>query len=378
MQTLLKSFVSSVFTLIITLALMAPYESANAAFVVEIDDPDTSGTEFRCVDGDGCDLAGGAGVIQFSFNDANTTVTGSATSKPAAGNATNPIFILDVDGVATTEDSIEIRITDTDFISLDSSTGLTTSSNATFETAGLFQTQCYADTNNEEFGTSGSQICQVDVLLPAVNGGNTSLAVFPEFGSLTLVTIITDVGGVPPIDGTYTVQLDFAQVPDVVGLTEANATIALEDAGYNVISIDFESCEIDPGIVAQQDPIAGDNGNVGSDVTIAVAVLCPPVPNVVGLSDAEATTVLEDAGYGVSRNFVPDCSVTPGIVLDQIPEGGEGLPTRESVRIFPAVPGEECIVGPTTPKQVPTLSEWAMILLMGLLALIGLRQMRRS
>lgn len=324
------------------------------------------------MDGDLCDLADGdAGLIQFVFEDGTTAVTGNAVSKPAAGNATNPILILDAEGVETTEDSIEIRITDTDFI-IDSSTGLTTASNVTFETDGLHQTQCYADTNNEEFGTSGSQICQVDVLLPALDGGNTSLAVFPEFGSLTLLAIITDVGGLPPIEGTFTIQLDFSQVPDVVGLSEAEATIALEDAGYNVISTEIESCEIDPGTVVEQLPNAGENLNAGSDVTILVAVLCPNVPNVVGLSEAEATTVLEDAGYGVISIYRVDCSVAPGTVVDQNPDGGEGLPTRFDVTITVAVPGDPCLVDPSDPSvnRIPTLSEWAMILLMGLLALI--------
>lgn len=49
MKTLFRKFISSsVFTLIATLALAVPYESANAAFVVEIDDPDTPEVEFRC------------------------------------------------------------------------------------------------------------------------------------------------------------------------------------------------------------------------------------------------------------------------------------------------------------------------------------------
>lgn len=105
---------------------MVPYESANAAFVVEIDDPDTQAVEFRCEDGQLCDLADGdAGVIQFVFDDGTTTVTGNASCKPTVGSAKQPILILDIVGVETTEDAIEIRVTDTDF-AVDSRTGFTT------------------------------------------------------------------------------------------------------------------------------------------------------------------------------------------------------------------------------------------------------------
>ena len=170
MQTLLRNFLSSVFTLIIPLTLLVPYESANAAFVVEIDDPDTQAVEFRCEDGQQCDLAGGdAGVIQFVFNDGTTTVTGNASSKPTAGGAKQPILILDIEGVETTEDSIDIRVTDTDF-TVDSQIGTATASNVTFATDGSLEIACFADTNNMEFGTSGGQICVIPILLPQVDG----------------------------------------------------------------------------------------------------------------------------------------------------------------------------------------------------------------
>ena len=195
---------------------MVPYESANAAFVVEIDDPDTPDVEFRCRDGQICDLAGGdAGVIQFVFDDGTTTVTGNATSKPTAGSATHPILIMDIEGVETTEDSIDIRVTDTDF-TVDSIAGTAIASNVTFETDGSLEIACFADTNNMPPDPSGSQICVIPVPLPAVNDGGTTQAVFPEVGSLTLVASITDTGGAPPIDGSFTARLDLSTVPNVV------------------------------------------------------------------------------------------------------------------------------------------------------------------
>ena len=282
MQTLLRNFLSSVFTLIIPLTLMVPYESANAAFVVEIDDPDTQAVEFRCEDGQQCDLAGGdAGVIQFVFDDGTTTVTGNASSKPTDGSAKQPILILDIEGVETTEDSIDIRVTDTDF-TVDSQIGTATASNVTFATDGSLEIACFADTNNMEFGTSGGQICVIPILLPQVDGGGTTQAVFPEVGSLTLVASITDTGGAPPIDGSFTAMLDLSTVPFVVGQSVVSATTELEDAGYVVETTLIEDCSVPPGRVVDQSPDAGTSLATGSIVTITVTTNCSTVPNLGG------------------------------------------------------------------------------------------------
>ena len=61
-------------------------------------------------------------------------------------------------------------------------------------------------------------------------------------------------------------------VPDVVGLSQGDASAMLEDAGF-VVSTDYVAGwgEI-PGTVVGQDPVANIKGRVGDEVVIQVAV----------------------------------------------------------------------------------------------------------
>jgi beta-lactam-binding protein with PASTA domain len=61
-------------------------------------------------------------------------------------------------------------------------------------------------------------------------------------------------------------------VPDVVGLSQGDATAQLEDAGF-VVSIDYVAgWGSMPGDVVGQDPVSGSPGRVGDEVVIQVAV----------------------------------------------------------------------------------------------------------
>ncbi len=61
-------------------------------------------------------------------------------------------------------------------------------------------------------------------------------------------------------------------VPDVVGLSQGQASDVLEKAGF-VVSTDYVAGwgEI-PGTVTAQDPVAGVRGRAGDEVVIKVAV----------------------------------------------------------------------------------------------------------
>jgi serine/threonine-protein kinase len=61
-------------------------------------------------------------------------------------------------------------------------------------------------------------------------------------------------------------------VPDVVGLSQGDATAQLEDAGF-VVSIDYVAgWGSMPGDVVGQDPVSGSPGRIGDEVVIQVAV----------------------------------------------------------------------------------------------------------
>lgn len=113
------------------------------------------------------------------------------------------------------------------------------------------------------------------------------------------------------------------EVPDVGGLTLEEATQTLEAAGFKVKSVAVEN-EAEPGTVVDQSPAAGEMVAPGSEVTVVVSagVQETLVPNVVGMSQDEATQALNDAGYKVQSKGSYDEEAAEGIVVSQSPEGG--------------------------------------------------------
>ncbi len=113
------------------------------------------------------------------------------------------------------------------------------------------------------------------------------------------------------------------EVPDVLGQTLDGATETLTAAGFKVKSVAVEN-EAEPGTVVDQSPAAGEKAAPGSEVTVVISagVQETLVPNVVGMSQDEATQALNDAGYEVQSKASYDEEAAEGIVISQSPEGG--------------------------------------------------------
>jgi eukaryotic-like serine/threonine-protein kinase len=143
-----------------------------------------------------------------------------------------------------------------------------------------------------------------------------------------------------------------AEVPDVVGKTEANARSDIEAAGLRVGEVtEQETADEDPGTVLKQTPAAGKNVAKGSAVKLTVAKAPPDVevPDVVDETEEEARAMLEDAGFEVAvREETVTEEADDGIVLEQSPEGLEERPEGSRVRI---VVGR---LGTGTPTPSPT------------------------
>jgi len=112
-------------------------------------------------------------------------------------------------------------------------------------------------------------------------------------------------------------------VPNTVGVPETEARDRLAAAGLkaNVVQV-FSSSEI--GNVVAQDPAAGGKAANGSEVRLNVSKGSAKVdvPSVVGLSQADATAQVKDAG--LAANVVPVPSDQPaGTVVAQNPVGGQ-------------------------------------------------------
>jgi len=114
-------------------------------------------------------------------------------------------------------------------------------------------------------------------------------------------------------------------VPDVVGQAAADAQAALEGEGFVVTTSEEASDEVEEGLVISTNPVAGTE--VAPGTTVDMAVSTGPedveVPEFIGLTIDEATTLAEEVGLTITFLEDPDEPDSDGIVVDQTPEPGE-------------------------------------------------------
>ena len=129
------------------------------------------------------------------------------------------------------------------------------------------------------------------------------------------------------------------KVPDVVGLTSADAQKALQGAGLKVVLAQSSSDTVPKGAVIAQLPAAGDSVAPGTTVGLVVSTGPPTaakvaVPNVVGMTLVDAQQALTDAGF----KPVPVPSTGSGKpvneVLAQSPEGDAQAEPNTQVVVF--------------------------------------------
>ena len=126
-------------------------------------------------------------------------------------------------------------------------------------------------------------------------------------------------------------------VPDLLGLTQTQAEAALTSVGLTLGTVsEAYSDTVTAGLVVTQEPAAGAPVSSGSAIAISVS-LGPEsviVPDVVGLSQANAQTALTNAGLTVgATNEAYSESVAAGLVISQEPPAGVTAPRGSSVTI---------------------------------------------
>ena len=255
------------------------------------------------------------GIIQFIYEAGTTAVAGNVTSKPALGSDTVPALILNIEALETTEEALDIRATESDF-TIAAGDGRATALEVTFEGGDLLSIDYLADPANGEF--TGNLVANITEPLPALSETSATSGAAPALGP---------------------------------GSLSINATLS-----DNIFPTNIE-------------------GFFTATLRLGVGVIPPPfeVPDVVGLSEAEAEAELEAEGFIVGEIFyVEACSVAPGTVLDQDPDAGSNLPAGSEVDLTVS----QCTA--SSDNAIPTLSEWGMILMIALLALIGGRRIWRS
>lgn len=128
-------------------------------------------------------------------------------------------------------------------------------------------------------------------------------------------------------------------VPALIGLELDAATAALDEAGLEAEVSRRPSDQFEPGIVMDQDP--GKDEKVDSGTTVKLVVSSGPeiveVPNVVLLTQTEATARLDEAGLTVKVTPREVAGAEPGYVVEQNPAPGTEVSPGDQVEIFVSV-----------------------------------------
>lgn len=111
------------------------------------------------------------------------------------------------------------------------------------------------------------------------------------------------------------------EIPDVVGMSEAEAIKIIEGANFLVGEIKREYNKDQPAdIVFDMNPTGATTANEGTKVTIYVSKGqdLSTVPNLIGSSESDARTLLSDAGLALgSVTYEPSQTFTEGLVIEQ-------------------------------------------------------------
>ncbi|GAB3244516.1 Stk1 family PASTA domain-containing Ser/Thr kinase [Nocardioides dilutus] len=126
------------------------------------------------------------------------------------------------------------------------------------------------------------------------------------------------------------------QVPNLIGLTEDQARIAIGEAGLTVGEVDYEASEtVNKDAVIEQDPNRDQYVDPGTEVDLVVSTGKPmvQVPFVVGQTKTEARNQLRNAKLEVK--FETEESDQPkGEVVRTKPAGGETVQQGLTVTVF--------------------------------------------
>ena len=116
---------------------------------------------------------------------------------------------------------------------------------------------------------------------------------------------------------------DQVEVPNVLRLSESQATAALQREGFKADVKDTYSNDVDSGFVARQSPEGGSNADKGSTVTIWVSrgAATVTLPDFKGWTDDEVAAWLEDNDFRGERKEGRS-EVPEGRVFKQDPAAG--------------------------------------------------------
>ena len=137
-------------------------------------------------------------------------------------------------------------------------------------------------------------------------------------------------------------------VPSLVGQQRDAARSALTGAGLRYVGEERESDE-PLGQVLETDPAAGESVPEGTQVRVFFSDGPEQVPDVVGMTEQQATRTLRDAGFEVFTTTTTETTEPRGTVVRQNPPAGSEQPEGTSITIEVSAFEPE-----PTPTETPT------------------------
>jgi len=132
-------------------------------------------------------------------------------------------------------------------------------------------------------------------------------------------------------------------VPDFIAMSQAQAVVALEAAGFRPSEIrNVSSRSIPPGLVVTQSPGAGTRVEKGSKVSLSIsagpsgsgiAFGTVTMLNVFGQSQAQVSAELASLGLNCAVHRVPSASTPIGLVIATYPPAGSKVPSGSTISI---------------------------------------------
>jgi eukaryotic-like serine/threonine-protein kinase len=147
------------------------------------------------------------------------------------------------------------------------------------------------------------------------------------------------------------------EVPEVVGLTEADARSLLGDAGFRDIRPEpvFDP-DAEAGEVVAQNPAAGDEAPLSATITLQISQGAEerPVPELAGRTATEAEGILAQQGFEVAQALENSTTVPQGTVIRTNPSVGTVLEVGETVTLVVSAGREQVIVPNVVEKTEDT------------------------
>jgi penicillin-binding protein 1A len=188
--------------------------------------------------------------------------------------------------------------------------------------------------------------------MPGAYGGTVAAPVWRDFMLVAMRGLAAEL--LPPVP-----QPESARVPDVVGMSRAEAVQVLVDSNFTPVAQSVPATQ-PKGVVVGQSPAGGSTAVAGGQVVITISDGTAPastVPDVVGLSARRASATLSGAGFQVDVQYqATGDRKLDGTVGSQAPGAGAVLPRGSTVAILvyryekphggppPTPPGQEDVV----------------------------------